>query len=379
MKSVTQGEIARRLGLSQPVVGRVLGKHSSGSAIRVGKSTRQRIMKTARDLGYRPNRHAQITRGGKTGTIALIQFGGLLYVNELRALHAARAIRLQGYHVLHTNVLWHAEGVQEAFENILDARAEGLVLVGAHELVPCTFVEQLRRSSIPVVSLSSVRFPRVPQVRADALRGMYDVTQHVLRSGRRRLLLLAGGASRGKDERYRWTTTERVEGFRRAATEAGLGEDDAEVVFLEPHPDWLLPPAGGKLGMERILRRPNRPDAVICASDNWAFGALSACAEAGVRVPDDLAITGFDNDMLGEFSVPPLTTVEQPIEAMAVKAVEMVVAMIRKEIPVGGEDLIRMPCRLVVRKSCGGAALSAKREFGSWQRTNHLLKEKTYA
>lgn len=300
-------------------------------------------------------------RRGKTGTIALIQFGGLLQVDDVRALCTARAIRGQGYHVLNSHVLWHPEGVQDALDAALDLRVEGLVLVGPNENVPESFLRQLRDSEIPCVSLSGVRFPGIPQIRDDIRQGFFDLTKHLLLRGYREVALLTGWDTDKKEERFRWAIMERIQGFREAATEFGLGEREAEVVFQEWHPDWLVPPVSGRLGMQKILGRPHRPRAVLCSNDNWALGALSACAEAGVRIPHDIAITGFDNDVSGQFFVPPLTTAAQSTEAMATKAVEMLVAMIRRERLSIGDELVKMPCQLVVRQSCG-AKLEERKE-----------------
>ncbi len=118
-----------------------------------------------------------------------------------------------------------------------------------------------------------------------------------------------------------------------------------------------IPPymASGKAEMQRLLQRLNRPEAVVCTNDSWALGALSASSEAGLRVPQDIAIVGIDNDPVCEFTCPPLTTSAQPTEAIAKKAVEILFKQMRGEKLSESEWLIRLPCQLVVRQSCGAS------------------------
>lgn len=104
-----------------------------------------------------------------------------------------------------------------------------------------------------------------------------------------------------------------------------------------------------------MKKRAHRPEAVACSNDDWALGALTACAEAGARVPADIALTGFDNILVGNYGAVPLTTVAQPIEQMTNKAVELLVKQVRGEKLSASEELVKMPCQLVVRHSCGAA------------------------
>lgn len=293
-------------------------------------------------------------RKGKSGVIGMLQFGGFMQASELRVLHAARAIHSHHFHLLNHHVYWHLQGVQDALDAIFDARAEGLLLVDATEIVPASFLKQIRESGVPVMSLSGVRLDGIPQVRTDAGQGTYEMTRHLLGLGHRRLTLLAQWPSQFRDEPHCWSLLERIEGFKKAVAEFGAGGVEAEVICEERDEDILNPHLAGKAAMKKLLARPQLPDALLCY-DAWALGALSACAEAGVRVPQDIAITGFDNDTMGEISSPPLTTVAQQAEVMASRAVELLVKQIRGETLSASERLVKIPCQLVVRQSCGAA------------------------
>lgn len=118
--------------------------------------------------------------------------------------------------------------------------------------------------------------------------------------------------------------------------------------------DGASPCAQGEEALRIVLAWPRRPDAVLCSNDDWALGALAVCGERGIRVPDDLAVTGFDGTLQGVYYNPRLTTVAQPIHEMAGKAVELLLRQIRGEHMPKKELKLVLPCNLVVRASCGG-------------------------
>jgi len=347
---VNQAEIARASGLSRQTVSFALNERLRS---RLRPETQHIVLSTAKRLGYRPHHYARIMRKGKTGMIGMLQFGGLLQINEKRAVHAARAIHGNGYHLLNHHVLWHIEGVQDALDAIIDARAEGLLLVGPTELVPTSFLDQIKESGMAVVSMAGVRFEGIPQVRCDFRQGMYELTSHLLDLGYRRLALSLCWGSDIHDESHRWPANEKVDGVNDAIRKHGSPDIEFEVSYEDQS---FASPAGfqpGRTGMEKILRSSAHPEAVMCANDSWAMGALAASAAAGLQVPQDIAVTGFDDDEVGQFSQPPLTTMAQPVEAMAKRAIELLVKQIRGEKLSAGESLVKMPCQLVVRQSCG--------------------------
>src|ERR1043166_539968 len=184
---ITQEQIAREVGLDRTTVGAILNNKAT---LRVRPETKQIVLDTAKRLGYCPHRYARIMRKGKSVVIGMLQFGGFMQASELRVLYAARAVHSHQYHLLNHHVYWHLQGVQDALDAILDARAEGLLLVDATEIVPASFLKQIRDSGIPAVSLSGVHFDGIPQVRTDSEQGTYAMTQHLLGLGHRQLTLL---------------------------------------------------------------------------------------------------------------------------------------------------------------------------------------------
>lgn len=352
MANVTQAEIARQVGISQQAVGYALGNYRN-SRIKLREETRQRIIKTADELGYRPHRYAQVMRRGRSGVIGFIQFGGMLQAAIERGMYAAKAIHEAGFRLNAEDLLWYRDGFRSACDAILEARVEGVILCDPISSTPVSQVQRILEARIPVVTISGVRFPHVPQVRSDVRQGMRDMTRHLIGLGHKKLCLLVGRSPLDTSEDTGWPSLDRVAGFRDAVENAGLSRNQAEVFYQDNPHDMMIPYEVGKQAMQTILGRRDRPGVFVCSNDDWAIGALAACAEAGVRVPEEMAVTGFDNTGAGRFSMVPLTTVAQQPELMGRRAVEVLVKLIRGQKLKKDDQLIKTPCDLVVRKSCG--------------------------
>ncbi len=342
---ITQKDIANRLSVSRALVSAALNGTPG-----VSETTRVRIQAFAEELGYLPNRSAQLMRGGKSGVIGLISSASVLYTNVLRLRAAAETIYAQGYGLLSSELLWSEQGIERAVECLINAQVEGVLLMSAGAAPAYTHeMARLRRIGIPVVSLGHIVVDGIPLVASDYFQGMRDVTNHALATGYRRIAFLsvAGDQPDGSFDRG---ISERLRGFRQAVTDAGL-DTDAVQVLHEPMDADFDGYAPGKSGMLRLLSGMMRPQAVLCSNDQIALGAIKVCTEIGLRVPEDIAITGFDDSPLAQYFTPRLTTVAQPASECGRKAAELLLDLVQKKentIP----DIVRLPCRLVVRESC---------------------------
>lgn len=347
---VTQRVIAQELGISQPAVGAVLGSHSSNSRIQLSDEMRQRVLETAERLGYRPHRYAQILAKGRSGIIGVLQSSGMLQINIQRTNHVLRLIRENGFHPLVADSTGYPAETETACQSLIDARVEGVLLQNASIGLPQ--VHQFQDADIPVVALSGGELPHVPQVRADACQGMLDLTHHLLALGYRRMRLMVLGPADGSED-LGWPMTERIKGFRNALTDAGLKCDEPDVWFAKRPADPMVPYRSGFDAMQRILQTSPLPEAVLCSNDDLAIGALCAAAQAGRRVPEDIAVTGFDNSPVSEFTMVPLTTVMQPTERMVRQAMGLLMNLIGGKEITESDRLVKVPCQLVIRQSCG--------------------------
>lgn len=346
---VTQKQIAEKVGVSRTAVASVLNRNSR---IKIGNDLRRRILTTATELGYRPCRYAQALRGKRSGLVGMFQFGSLFQTAMERALHVAKAVYESGYQLVAGDVLWHDGKCQSVVEMFLDARVEGIVVIGGGSEMN---LNPLREARIPVVAINSPGLEAEAQVMADVRQGMFDLTRHVLSLGYQRIVLMTAALAPNDQRPYRLPIAERVHGFKAAVAQRASTRLEAEIVAA-PRDDasyWLDPYLAGQETMASILTNQRLPEAVLCSNDDWALGALSACAKAGVAVPRDLALTGYDNTLMGNYCPVPLTSVAQPNEPMARQAVALLLRIMRGENPAAAERQIRLPCRLVVRESCG--------------------------
>lgn len=394
MKTCSQKDLARMVGVSQRAVASVVGKGRSHSGARVSAATRARILAAARRMDYRPHRHAQILRGVKSGVIGILQTGRLQSFAAERALAMADAVIEAGYEVLPYDVLRN-EGARVACDRMLEAHVEGLLLASPANWLTATEIRRLQRRGLPLVALSGVNLPGVPRVGADARGGMRALTEHLLSLGRRRLALLVVASKPVSSGERVGTSGERAAGFQEAIRAAGgrvlesqaeplTNDEDPEravgYVVWRPYGDyWTSPFAVAREPVREVLAWKNPPDALLCMNDDWAFESLAVSREMQWRVPEDLAITGFDGSLLGASTSPRLTTVAQPLKEMARKAVDLLLRQIRGEKLAKGEMLTRLPCRLVVRQSCGGAGLPTATDLNEFQESTDLKMEKAHA
>ncbi len=350
---VTLRDIAAQTGMSVSSVSHIL----NGRGSQYNRQTCKRVAEVAQKLGYSPNRHAQITRGGRSGIIGMIQHVGLLQVAVIKGREVSRAFRDTPYRLLTSDAEWTGPAIETACQTMLDLRVEGLVLVDPPSVFPLGLLKKFHANRIPVVALGGKRLSGVPQVRTDMCAGMCTLTRHVLGLGHRSLELLVPQIPPDAQSRSAgWSILERIEGFREAVREAGLDNRQARLRYAGSPNDLMLPHENGRRAMETLLTEKNLSDVLMFSNDDWAIGALSVCAEAGIRVPQDIAVTGFDNAPIGAYAVPPLTTFAQDYPAMAAKAVEILLKYIHSgKMPGGRASVFKLPGTLVIRRSCGAA------------------------
>lgn len=304
---VTMQDIARATGLSQSTVSRILNR--SPTVVPIAEATRERVLAAAKELGYRPNPLARGLRGASTMLLGVIVrditdvfFAGAI---EAATVEASR----RGYNL----VLGHAHARADeaiALWGVLEARhCDGILLLGDMRDQP-RLIEDLAGDSLPVVALWQGSTPMdIPSVTVDNRAGIRAVLDHLTELGHRRIAFVGG--------RLLGDIKEREEAYVDYLTELGLPPQDGDVQH------GLNEPAAGAAALELLLDRPDPPTAVVASTDVLALGLLHAAHERGLRVPEQLSITGFDDIALAAYSVPALTTVRMPVREMVEKAIQM--------------------------------------------------------
>jgi LacI family transcriptional regulator len=315
---VTRNDVAEYAGVSTAVVSYVVNEGPR----KVAPETRERVLEAIRVLGYRPNATARALRMGTTRTLGLItpDGGNPLFAELAKAIDKAAASR--GYVVLQTSADGDPATERAKIAELVMRQVSGLLLVAPHE------DPELTDAEVPAIAINRV-LPTVSSVRPAYREGARRGVDHLVEHGHRVIGLVIGGT--GHPER-----------------ELGW-QDGLEAAGLEPGPiaRTTFSRAGGRAAMITLLQATNRPTAVFASSDLQAVGVLSALHEAGLRVPEDVAVVAFDGTAETEYSWPPLTVVRQPLERMAEAAVSRLI---------DGEQAIEamtFPTELIVRKSCG--------------------------
>jgi len=344
----TSFDIAYRAGVSQSTVSRAL----RGSPL-VNLETRRKIQAIAKELNYKVDKNASNLRCQHSVTLALLLFEdptandthiNPFFLNMLGSI--TRACALQGYDLLvsfqQLSDDWHAE-YQDSH------KADGLILLGYGDYTTYRGkLEELVAQDTHFVRWGAV-MPDQPGVSigCDNREGGRLAGEHLLALGRRRIAFVGrvGPSCPEFEERYR--------GHADALAAAGLALDPA---LQQDCPDSTE--HDGYAAMRALLARGERPDAVFAASDLIAIGAIRALEDAGLRVPHDVAVVGFDDQPVAACCSPPLTTVLQDTRLAGERLVAALIAQIQGQ-PATSEVLAP---RLVIRRSCGAptAAPSAR-------------------
>jgi DNA-binding LacI/PurR family transcriptional regulator len=286
--------------------------------VRVAPDTKQRVEHAIGELGYVPNLAARGLRSGRSGMIALV-------VPELRTPFSAE--------LSHEFVeLAHERGLGVQIEQSWGDphRTSELVTAARRHLVdgvvmnPITPEETAAllaedRAGVPIVVLGEVVQDDLDQVWVDSVDAVRRMTALLIELGHRRIAIIGAPG----DGFASTTGYLRLEGYRRALDEAGLPRDPA---LERTCASWS--PAGAAAAVQAMLAEGVRPDALFCCTDSMAVGAMSALWGAGLRVPEDLSVAGFDDVADGEFASPPLTTVHFDKRVYAAAALDRLMVRI---------------------------------------------------
>ncbi|GAB7190088.1 LacI family DNA-binding transcriptional regulator [Kineococcus sp. NUM-3379] len=338
-------DVARRSGVSIATVSRALNDRPD-----VSESTRARVRAVAAELGYLPNQPARALVRRRSDTVGLIwdtdyvrTKGRQPFLQDL-LVALKMALSETGYHLLLLSPQ-STDASEDAFVRIAAQHSlEGVALMAVNAHLPA--VDALIASGRPCVGLDlPVRGPRASYVGVHHRQGARLAVEHLVALGHRRIATVTGGPGM-------LPADERCAGFLAAMAEARLPVPEGYVVpgdfFVE----------SGRAALEALLRLPEPPTAVFAAGDLMAIGVVQAAAEAGLRVPQDLSVVGFDDIEAAAVAGPGLTTVAQDYLAVGTAAVGMLARVIDDDRPAGPRGGARrgpapklLPGRLVVRGS----------------------------
>lgn len=324
-------DVAKLSGLSKTTVSRVINNHSY-----VSEEKKNLVLKAMKELNYTPNPSARKLRGQVTTTIGVIVPRIVNPFFSYLVDSIEQVAYKNGYHVL---IFQSNEDKEKelAFLNLLKTKqVDGIIMTSIEN--DWSIIEPFTESGPILLCNEYVNNASVPIVRLDQYKGAYIGVKHLLEKGHRKIGYCTGGlfAEEGKDK-------DRNQGYQKALQEAGI-EPDPKWIFVNQHSI-----EDGKQVVKKILSMEDRPTAIFTGSDEIAGGMMIEAKECDLKIPNDLAIIGFDDQPLAQMLDPKLTTIRQPIDQMGVKAMETLIDMLNdSEVKV---ETFELPIELVVRSS----------------------------
>jgi len=325
----TIADVAQHANVSISTVSRVINGLN-----RVHPQTRQRVMEAVEVLHYQPSAYARGLAMQRTRTLGFIisSISDPFYVEIVRGVEEAAAS--EQYNLLIASQPFNMES-QRYLELFTQKRVDGMVLVGIKTRKEV--LEHLQTRGFPVALVQQEGTENVATFLTDNYGGARRLTEHLLRLGYRHLAYIAGSNDTPDN-------LERFKGFRDALDHAGLAFNPNH--FAQG--DYYR--GSGYRAMEELLERHPLPEAVFAANDQMALDAILVLRTRGIRVPDDLAVVGFDDIPMASYALPPLTTVRQPAYELGFKAAKEVLGALRER---RTPQRVVLPTQLIVRASCG--------------------------
>lgn len=338
-KRSTSTDVARLAGVSRTTVSFVL---NDVLGVSISEMTRKRVLDAARELDYHPNIAGRKLVSGKSYTIGLVlcQSAEQIFTDAFLPqviLGVEQAAIQQGFHVLLKPIDPREAGGYASL--IRENHVDGILLSGPRQ--DDNALIRLHEEGVPIMLMGQLPDTAIPFVDVDAIAGAYAAVSHLIARGHVRIGMITNAP-------LTYTSAQqRRDGYLQALRAAGLEVEDALIQ------EGNYTPSSGFEAMSALLETSPRLSAVFIASDVVAMGALLAIKRAGLRIPEDMAVAGFDDIPLAEYFDPPLTTVHLPAYGLGWAAGERLIRLIRGE---GLNDhSLLLESRLIARQSTHAA------------------------
>ena len=332
-------DVAERAGVSSATVSRVLNKNNV-----VRNATRLRVMKAVEELNYHPNLHARTLAGGKSRTLGMIvsNLENPFFFDIFRTVE--NDAHAQGYEVVVAHTEYRPEQLAARVRNMLERRVAVLAVI-VSEMTPELTLE-LAGSRIPVVFYDAATpHSSIFNIHVNYRRGMERIVNYLHSLGHHRLAFVGHHSTLGPTGEREQCFIETVSHFASSSEWRTVANQDG--------------PEGGRQAARELLTSGFRPTAIVCVNDFMALGVLRELRDQGLRVFEDVSVTGFDNIKLSEFSYPRLTTVDIPRERIGHFVFQRLVPDPTRR-PVA-RDILLDP-ELVLRESAGPVPDSSSRK-----------------
>lgn len=313
MKRTSSRDVARHAGVSQATVSHVINGRGDGKP-RVSPETRDRVLRAIKELGYQPNAAARALRTQRTQLVALLtpDLSNPFYPVLAQAIQ--EVLRARGFELLISNSFGDAALERRFIDTAVQRGADGAIVVAWH--FERDDIDRALQAGMACVSVGSdFGHERLSIVASRDQRGAGAAVRYLVRKGHRRIAHIAGDQSTPPGRL-------RLKGYQAAAADAGLPMDASLLLYGDFTRGSATSPA------RQLMARDEPPSAIFVANDTMAVDALIAVQELGFRVPDDVAIVGYDDTTEAQFVRPQLTTIRQPVAEMGRAAAEVLLDQI---------------------------------------------------
>lgn len=333
-------DIANRAGVAPMTVSRVINE--SGY---VSREAREKVERAVKELNYHPNGLARSLKRQRTHVVGILlpDIANPFSAELVRGIQDALLPR--GYSSFISASERSVQREQAALRALFDHRADGIVVATRETKAGNDFLLRLAERDLPMVVVGrALNHPHVDRVTADHWKGAYEAVEHLIALGHRRIGFVGVSAINGAGLR-------RYQGYLDAMREHDLPIDEKLIVGPASQfgPGYSTQD-DGYAGMKKLLALKKRPTAVFARNDFTAIGAICAVRDAGLSIPEDVAIVGFDNVPLAAYTAPPLTTVDQPTKEQGREAARLLLERIEGDRARERREIC-LDCHLVIRQS----------------------------
>ncbi|ALJ01088.1 LacI family DNA-binding transcriptional regulator [Rufibacter tibetensis] len=344
-KDITIYDIARELDLSPTTISRALNDHPA-----VNKKTKQRISDAAAQMGYRSNLFASNLRTQRTNTIGVIvpRLNSPFMSSVLAGME--KVANDAGYNLIISQSLETLQKEVANAKTMFDSRVDGLLVSLSYETENIDHFLNIINKGIPVIFYDRVAEHRnCTSIVIDNLQAAYQATSHLIEQGCTNIVNITGNLKRN-------VYSDRLKGYKYALIDHNLAYNDANVIINN------LSEEAGEEAAKKILKMDPLPDGIFVSNDTCAVSCIKTLKQAGVSVPRDIAVVGFNNDAISRVVEPNLTTINYPGQEMGEVAVRVLLLQMGGNTERIPSNTINLRSELIIRDSSLRSKISTKKK-----------------
>ena len=333
-KEITIYDLARQLNISIATVSRALKDDPV-----VSKKTRKRIFELAEEMGYRSNHFARNLRNQRTDTIGVIVPRLNSYFMSTVIAGIENVANSHGFHLIISQSSESADKETASARTMFNNRIDGLLVSLSYDTNDISHFDMFFKKNIPVIFFDRVaNHQNYPGVLIDNRRAAYEGTEHLIKQGCRRIVHLTASPRRN-------VYADRMQGYKQALTDNHIDFKEDYVIIGN------LSQEAGMSAAKDILRMDPLPDGIFVANDNCAVGCMIALKQSGIRIPEDIAFVGFNNDPVSKVIEPNLTTINYPGYEMGEVAARNLINHLNGTGNIHSTNTILLRSELIIRAS----------------------------